>query len=718
LSKTRRLRERLPAGSALASGLVIAVLVGISGFNFSRLVEMRQEFQKDALYVVLWPVTQAQYQVARLADRLAPPEPDVSADAQKTLAARQLDVAVSSLSQLLEGHFRQVLANYGYLDKVRGHYTNFARLAAEDLGRPGREAESRIRDYARVAGADLRDLANRIVLESNAYVKDLRTRYLQMLIETAVAFLCLLLASVFFTVNFLRSVNENKRTRQRLIEQEELADLVINNVTSQGIVIFDQNLTCLLFNPGMETLLGLRAADVTGTDIRERVPLFRKPSLDIMLQAAIGGTHSVIEDEGLSPTGQDRLLEIHSYPLRTAGRRLGIAFVLDMSQHWKARRQAERQNVDLENQVKQRTVALQQAERRLIAAIETAPEGFAAFDAGGHGRGLPDALVGEQKVPAGGEQLTLSDFVDRLIPMGSTDLPLAQVDSPFAGIATDLQLTGDTWAHLSVTRADGGTIFMRLTDITQHKRASNALVSALDRERETTGAYRNFVSMVSHQFRTPLAILDSSAQRLLRQTGAVTPQDLSLRIRRMRGAISRLTHLVDSVLNAARLDEGQIEVQPAICNLVDLVEEHCERQRELTPHASIALRADAPNVQAYCDGLLIEQVIVNLLSNAVKYSGEHPRIDVRVWSDGSRAYCCVADRGVGIPADEVPRIFDRFYRARTAVGIAGTGIGLNFAQKIMQLHGGTIDVRSDVALGSAFTFDLPVRQADLDTKAA
>jgi signal transduction histidine kinase len=148
------------------------------------------------------------------------------------------------------------------------------------------------------------------------------------------------------------------------------------------------------------------------------------------------------------------------------------------------------------------------------------------------------------------------------------------------------------------------------------------------------------------------------------------------------------------------------------------VRDICERQREVSSHADI--RIDAPDlpIAVHCDSILIEQVVVNLLSNAVKYSGETPLVEVKVWVDGSRAYCSIRDWGIGIPSDEVGKIFDRFYRARTATGIAGTGIGLNFAQKIMHLHGGEINVESYEAGGSVFTFDLPVSNANQAQQAA
>jgi signal transduction histidine kinase len=224
--------------------------------------------------------------------------------------------------------------------------------------------------------------------------------------------------------------------------------------------------------------------------------------------------------------------------------------------------------------------------------------------------------------------------------------------------------------------------------------------------------------MVSHQFRTPLAILDSSAQRILRRGSALTQDELATLFQKIRNAGTRLTRLVDSVLNAAKLDAGTIELNPASYNLVDLVMDICERQREVSAQADI--RFDVPELPArvYCDSMLIEQVVVNLLSNAIKYSGTSPVVEIKIWMDGSRAYCSVRDWGIGIPADELPKIFDRFYRARTASGIAGTGIGLNFAQRIMHLHGGEIQVESYEAAGSLFTFDLPIANADQAQQAA
>nr|WP_255616353.1 ATP-binding protein [Microvirga puerhi] len=543
--------------------------------------------------------------------------------------------------------------------------------------------------------------------------------YLRVVFESLAFVIGIVLSASFLLLRLFKGVHEATQAKRLLRQEQELSDLVINNISNQGIIIFDEQLSCLLWNPGMEGLLGLNPDNTVGHNLQSLAPIFAKPNIVRSLTEAIYGTSAILEDEGHSPEGQERCLEINCFPLHIAERRLGIAFIRDITEQWAARKQAERQNFDLEIKVQQRTAALLQAERRLIAAIETAPDGFAAFDWTGK------LLFANEKIRSAepvmvwcAEEMTLSIFLRCFAMCEGADERLLARDDQFEDIELDLLIRADQWAHLSVATVDGGTIFVRLTDISGYKQAARALQSALDRERETTGAYRNFVSMVSHQFRTPLAILDSSAQRILRRGQAMTEEELVVRVQRIRSATKRLTRLVESVLNAAKLDAGRMELNPASCNLVDLVWDICERQRELSSHAEIRFDAPGASVQVYCDSMLIEQVVINLLSNAVKYSGENPVVEVKIWMDGSRAFCSVRDWGIGIPADELSRIFDRFYRARTATGIAGTGIGLNFAQKIMHLHGGEIQVESYEAAGSLFTFDLPTSNVDQSQQAA
>lgn len=705
--------------AALITLVAVAGLVACLVFTLARLFDLERDLRTDGTYTNLWQITQTQFEAALLAESLARVAANESFSAEEQEPAFRLTILVSRWAVLLEGPQGQDFEKIGSLGDLKRAYLHLT--LAEPLLEDGIDAPAamRLRAQVRDLAHQLRDISNKAMLYSREQAALKRDRYLETLFESLMFIAGIVISAAFLFLRLFKGLQEAKQTRLLLRQEQELSDLVINNISNQGIIIFDETLRCLLWNPGMEGLLNIKSDDAIGQQMQALDPLFNKPDIIKSLTHAIRGTSAVFEDEAISPAGQERCLEINCFPLSMAERELGIAFIRDVTEQWLARKQAERQNFDLEIKVLQRTAALRQAERRLIAAIETAPDGFAAFDWSGK------LLFANEQIRAAdpialwcGEEMTLPVFLQCFALCEGADRRLLKAEPPFEEIEIDLLIRKDVWARLSVTKADGATIFVRLTDISGYKQAAKALQSALDRERETTNAYRSFVSMVSHQFRTPLAILDSSAQRILRRGPNVSPEELASRVQKIRNATSRLTRLVESVLNAARLDAGRIELNPTSCNLVDLVLDICERQRDVSPHADIRFEAPETSVQVYCDSTLIEQVVINLLSNAIKYSGDTPVVELKIWMDGARAYCSVRDWGIGIPADEVPKIFDRFYRARTASGIAGTGIGLNFAQKIMHMHGGEIQVESYEAAGSLFTFDLPVSNTDQAQQAA
>ncbi|WP_112663561.1 sensor histidine kinase [Microvirga flavescens] len=707
--------------SAILSLVAIATLTICFALTVARLLHVESDLRSEDTHTNLWQITQTQFEATLLAESLSRAAGgEVFYDPEQAPKFR-LAILISRLSVLLEGPQAELVARLGELGDLKASYLQLtlAETLFEAETNIDREAALHVRGQAREVAYFLRDIANKVMLYNRQQGSDTRSKYLRVVFESMLFIVGIFLSASFLMLRLYKGLGEATQAKRLLRQEQEFSDLVINNISNQGIVIFNEDLNCLLWNPGMEILLNLDATDVVDRPLREAVPLFSREEVGAALAQAIMGTTSVIEDEGISPDGRERCLEIHCFPLDMAERSLGIAFLRDITESWQARKQAEQQNVDLEIKVQQRTAALRQAERRLIAAIDSAPEGFAAFDNAGR------LLYANERIRAAEpvnlwcrEEITLTTFLKCFSMCEGADPQLLTAGEAFAEFSVDLRINKSEWAQLSVTRADGGTIFVRLTDISGYKHAATALQSALDRERETTSAYRSFVSMVSHQFRTPLAILDSSAQRLIRRGTNVTHDEIVTRAQRIRNATGRLTSLVESVLNAARLDAGRIELNLAWCSLVDLVWDICERHKELSPHAEIDFEVPEQPIKVHCDSILIEQVVINLLSNAIKYSGEKPRIKIKLWVDDGQAFCSIADSGIGIPPDELSKIFERFYRARTASGIAGTGIGLNFAQKIMHLHGGQIQVESYEAVGSVFTFDLPISSVDQAPKAA
>ena len=238
---------------------------------------------------------------------------------------------------------------------------------------------------------------------------------------------------------------------------------------------------------------------------------------------------------------------------------------------------------------------------------------------------------------------------------------------------------------------------------------SNArdLKSSLEKERELNGQQRQFVSLVSHEFRTPLAIIDGMAQRLIRR-GEKTPVDQRVIIlEKVRNAVIRLTGLMESVLSSASLESGSVNFSPASVDLRELVQKACESQQEISSAHTIINDINALPETYQGDQKLLHQVVTNLLSNAVKYSPNADHVEVTGRSTEDGVEIAVRDFGLGIPEDELPKLCQRFFRASTSTGIQGTGIGLNLVKAFVKMHGGILEVRSAEGEGSTFSVRLP-----------
>jgi signal transduction histidine kinase len=234
------------------------------------------------------------------------------------------------------------------------------------------------------------------------------------------------------------------------------------------------------------------------------------------------------------------------------------------------------------------------------------------------------------------------------------------------------------------------------------------LKRALSAEQKLNQIQRQFVSMASHEFRTPLTIIDAAAQGLKRRFERLTAEQAGERIDRIRGAVKRMTRLVESTLMAARAEEGKLHVEIEDCDIAGIVREVCERHQEVAGKHRIACELVGLPSTIRADASALDQILTNLVSNAVKYAPDSPEVRVIARGDGDEVTISVTDRGVGIDEDDLQHIFERFFRAKTSTGIAGTGIGLNLTKMLAEMHGGSISLESRAGEGSTFTVRLPV----------
>ncbi|MFN7135517.1 MAG: sensor histidine kinase, partial [Myxococcales bacterium] len=227
--------------------------------------------------------------------------------------------------------------------------------------------------------------------------------------------------------------------------------------------------------------------------------------------------------------------------------------------------------------------------------------------------------------------------------------------------------------------------------------------------REAVHARDEFLSIASHELRTPLTALQLHLQGLLRKLAAAedAPPWVEGKLRTAQRQTERLSGLVDSLLDVARISTGRMKLQPEAFHLVEAVNEVQSRFAEQLARAGCELKVQVEGDAAgHWDRLRIEQVITNLLSNAVKYAPGKP-IEVTVGGSGDWVTVTVTDHGMGIPSDAVPRIFDRFERAVSSRSYGGLGLGLYISRQIVEAHGGSIDVRTGEGEGTTFVVRLP-----------
>jgi signal transduction histidine kinase len=240
-----------------------------------------------------------------------------------------------------------------------------------------------------------------------------------------------------------------------------------------------------------------------------------------------------------------------------------------------------------------------------------------------------------------------------------------------------------------------------------------ALEESLENERRVTDQQRNFVTLTSHEFRTPLTVIDAQAQRLIKLKDRHNPEDLLHRATRIRSAVTRLTGIMDGLLGASQLIDGMGAFHPSDFDPAALLHEVCQLHRETTHAAHLTEDfRDLPKVM-HGDLKLLFALFSNLLSNAIKYSAAGSPVHVSAVTEhgGERLLVTVSDRGIGIPERDRARLFERYFRGTNVSGIAGSGVGLHLVAMVLEQHGGAIEVESREGAGSSFRVRLPVRGA-------
>jgi PAS domain S-box-containing protein len=259
-----------------------------------------------------------------------------------------------------------------------------------------------------------------------------------------------------------------------------------------------------------------------------------------------------------------------------------------------------------------------------------------------------------------------------------------------------------------------------VVDATERLELEKTQRQALHKQIELSDMKSRFISMASHEFRTPLATIHGSVE-LLQHYGERMPADKKqITLQKIDESVERMTHMLENVLIIGQANAGQLEckprplaITPFCLGLLDETRSALNQQYE-----KVRIALELPDaLQLYLlDETLIRNIVGNLLSNAIKYSPEGGDVKLHVSEQAKNLVLQVSDQGIGIPASDLPHLFDSFHRASNVGTITGTGLGLSIVKEAAHCHGGTIAVQSEPGRGSCFTVHLPLHRVPAPTQ--
>jgi PAS domain S-box-containing protein len=241
-------------------------------------------------------------------------------------------------------------------------------------------------------------------------------------------------------------------------------------------------------------------------------------------------------------------------------------------------------------------------------------------------------------------------------------------------------------------------------NISDLKKVEEELREALNKERELGELKSRFVSMASHEFRTPLSTILSSASLSAQYTLTEQQDKREKHYQKIKSSVTSLTGILNDFLSLSRLEEGRVDVHYEDVDFNIFCMEMAEEINPVLKQGQhIFVKHSHESMVLTMDKKLMKMILINLLTNASKYSDEGAEIHCIVKKDNNALEIDIIDQGIGIPDEDKPHMFDRFFRASNAMNIKGTGLGLNIVKRYVELMGGTIKFKSELGKGSTFT---------------
>ncbi len=507
---------------------------------------------------------------------------------------------------------------------------------------------------------------------------------------------------------------------------EGLSSLQINEISNllftsaaEGLVVADSKGLIQLINPRVEEMFGYSHDELTGKPVEVLMPKrFRNRHVghrdrynEHPTKRAMGiGLDLVAERKD----GSSFPIEISLNHFQHHDNMMVMALISDVTERKKADLALKQMNLELEQMVTERTKDLRESQKLHSIISRNFPNGtINVFD-----RDLNYIFIEGMEMFRMGidsSRLVGTSYLERLDPEIRDEIrdKLLQV---FEGENSNFEIIfkGRTYMINAVALPDDdGTINQILVveqNITALKKAQSDIKESLEKERQLSELKSRFVSMASHEFRTPLTTVLSSLALLKKYIERDGDQEKQYKhISRMRNSVHHLTSILNDFLSIDKLEEGKIEVNLQEIKIEGFLKEIAEDVEGMTKDGQTINCTFADGGIITSDKSIIRNILHNLLSNAIKYSPENTTITLSGKVEKNTLILNVKDEGMGIPQSEQQHLFERFFRAKNALNIEGTGLGLSIIKKYVDLLGGTITLTSEEGKGTECIVTLPVQ---------
>ena len=490
-----------------------------------------------------------------------------------------------------------------------------------------------------------------------------------------------------------------------LFESIQECLIVVNN---QGIIVLTNGVCGKMFGYEQSELIGQKIELLVPSAARENHVGYRNDYHKKPKNRSMGSNMKL---NGQHKNGKLIPVEVSLNPMKSNNEKYVIALVSDVTLRRRAEEELVQFTQNLEQIVAERTKELWKSEQLYKSIARNFPGGLISiFDASfkylfAEGQGLYELGIET-------EDLIGQDYIERIAPTARKKVK-SELEKVFKGESASFEVNVNQGVYyinaVPLTNVDNeiDRILVVEKNITAQKEAAKRLEENLKAEKELNEMKSRFVSMASHEFRTPLTTINSSAGLILKHNEKGNYHQTAKHVERIKNSVRNLTSILNDFLSLEKLESGKIQVNTTTINLKNFINEVLEEMEGLKKdNQSFIYKIPEENIKIDSDSTMLKNILINLISNAVKYSKEDGEIIISTTKEGKDLKIDIEDFGIGIPKSDQNKMFERFFRAGNATNIEGTGLGLHIVIKYLEILNGKLDFISEENKGTTFTVTL------------